>query len=56
MTIRIPKFRKENYPERAKNGGNQFFDDFSILTLFTHLAVRSLALSVFDRGACLFGW
>jgi hypothetical protein len=32
MILRIPKLRKENYPERAKNGGNQLFDGFSILT------------------------
>ena len=25
MILRIPKLRKENYPERAKNGGSQFF-------------------------------
>jgi hypothetical protein len=31
MMLRIPKLRKENYPERAKQHGNQFFDVLRIL-------------------------
>jgi len=26
----IPKFRKENHPERAKNGGGLFFYRFTL--------------------------
>ena len=28
MMLRIPKLRKENYPERAKKTGSQFFHGF----------------------------
>ena len=28
MMLRIPKLRKENYPERAKRTGSQFFHGF----------------------------
>jgi hypothetical protein len=30
MMLRIPKLRKENHPERAKNRGNRFFHGFSL--------------------------
>jgi hypothetical protein len=34
MMLRIPKSRKENYPERADNNQGQFFDVFSGITTF----------------------
>ena len=30
LMLRIPKLRKENHPERAKNRGKRFFHGFSL--------------------------